>query len=92
MEKIAVRIFLSGKVQGVFFRDNAKRKADFLGVVGWIRNLEDGRVEALVEGSEDKVEEMIRWAKRGPEEAEVDQININKENCRNELEDFKIIS
>lgn len=58
-------MFVSGKVQGVFFRDTTKKEADLRGVRGWVRNLRDGRVEAVFEGEPARVEEMVAWCRVG---------------------------
>ncbi len=57
--KIRVHIFVSGKVQGVFFRSSTRDKAKHLGLTGWVRNLEDGRVEAVLEGDKEHIEKMV---------------------------------
>jgi acylphosphatase len=62
---VRAHVFVSGKVQGVFYRDTTKQEADKRGVRGWVRNLKDGRVEAVFEGPADKVEEMVAWCKVG---------------------------
>ena len=54
-------VYVSGDVQGVFFRDSASQRAGELGLAGWVRNLPDGRVEAVFEGTREKVREMVRW-------------------------------
>ena len=71
-------IFVSGRVQGVGYRYFARREAMKQGLTGWVRNLSDGRVEALLEGDEDAVAAMLHWCARGPAGAHVDR--INKEN------------
>ena len=76
-KKARVNIFVSGLVQGVFFRSQTKRKAEELGVFGWVRNLADGRVEILAEGEKEKLEELINWAKKGPDSARVDDLKID---------------
>ena len=58
-------VFVSGKVQGVFYRDTTKKEADQRGVRGWVRNLRDGRVEAVFEGAPAAVEEMVAWCRVG---------------------------
>lgn len=58
-------VFVSGKVQGVFYRDTTKKEADKRGVRGWVRNLRDGRVEAVFEATPELVEEMVAWCKVG---------------------------
>jgi acylphosphatase len=68
------RLTLSGRVQGVGFRDWAVREAASLGLSGWVRNRRDGRVEMLLSGEADVVEEMLRACRRGPRHAEVTDI------------------
>lgn len=65
-------LFVSGRVQGVFFRANACRKARSLGLTGWVRNLADGRVEMLFEGEAAASAEMLDWSQRGTPPARVD--------------------
>ena len=60
---VRVRVFVEGRVQGVWFRESARHEADRLGVSGWVRNLPDGRVEAVYEGPRDAVEEMLAWTR-----------------------------
>lgn len=69
-----LHVFVSGRVQGVFFRDSTRAKALELGVAGWVRNLPDGRVEAVFEGSREAVEAMARWCRSGPPLARVDDV------------------
>lgn len=58
-------VFISGKVQGVFYRDTTKKEADKRGVYGWVRNLRDGRVEAVFEGEAKAVDDMVAWCRVG---------------------------
>jgi len=88
---IRVHLFISGRVQGVFYRLTMRQKARTLGVKGFCKNLSDGRVEAIIEGEEEKVNKLIVWAKRGPFFAKVDQVEIKEENYIGEFKDFKII-
>ena len=88
--KKRIHVFISGRVQGVFFRTAAKELADELGVTGWIRNLSDGRVEAVVEGDEEKLKEMIEFFKKGPPLARVDKIEIIEEEYKGEFNTFMI--
>lgn len=83
-----VHVFFSGKVQGVFFRYSTKNMAEELGLSGWVRNLADGRVEALFEGKKEVVETMIEWCKFGPEFAKVTGIEIIVEDFKGELSGF----
>lgn len=89
-DKIRIHLFISGRVQGVFYRQNAKNKAEKLKINGWVKNLEDGRIEAVFEGEKEKVEEMVEWAKRGPIIARVDNIEIIKEEYQDEFRNFEI--
>ena len=69
-----MRITVDGRVQGVYFRDSAYRTATGLGLAGWVRNLPDGRVEAVFEGDSDAVTRAVRWARTGPERAHVTKL------------------
>ncbi len=70
----SVHVLVSGRVQGVFFRSSLKATCDRLGVKGWVKNKPDGNLEALLQGQEEELEEVIRWCKRGPERAEVSRV------------------
>lgn len=72
-------VHVSGRVQGVFFRDAAHQEARRLGLGGWISNLPDGRVEAVFEGDPGGVGEMLRWCERGPEQASVQDVEVSYE-------------
>lgn len=85
-----VHIFISGRVQGVFFRAETKSKAQFYNLSGWVRNLQDGRVETVFEGEERDVEKMIAWCKEGPAFATVQNIEIHEEPMSVELDGFTI--
>jgi acylphosphatase len=74
-----VRIHVSGKVQGVFFRDSARSKAAELGVAGWAENLPDGRVELVAEGPPEAVRAMVGWSREGPEFASVSDVEVTEE-------------
>jgi acylphosphatase len=71
---VRTHVFVSGRVQGVFFRDHVQSMATELGVGGWVRNLPDGRVEAEFEGAADLVERMVRWCATGPPRARVTRV------------------
>jgi acylphosphatase len=79
MSDVRVHVFIEGRVQGVWFRDSAWQEAKRLGLAGWVRNLQDGRVEAVYEGTRGAVEEMLAWTNRGPERADVTGVEINDE-------------
>jgi acylphosphatase len=70
---------ISGRVQGVFFRAEAKARARSLGVAGWVRNRPDGAVEAVFEGPREAVESMVRWCEQGPAGAKVDAADVTWE-------------
>lgn len=74
-----LRLVVSGRVQGVAFRANAQRQAQALRLTGWVRNLPDGRVEALVEGTPATVEAFVAWCRQGPPAARVKQIDVVEE-------------
>jgi acylphosphatase len=85
---VRVHVFVSGKVQGVFFRSSTKDKADELGLSGWVKNLQDGRVEAVFEGEEGMVEKMVEWCRRGPEYARVATVEVIPEPYKGEFSGF----
>jgi len=88
--KRRVRVVISGLVQGVFFRDSTRRQAERLGVTGWVRNLPDGRVEAVFEGDSARVGELVQWCHRGPPGAEVEEVGVVEEPYRGEFDRFAI--
>ena len=73
------RVLVSGRVQGVFFRDSARKEAQSQGLGGSARNLDDGRVEVVLEGEEEAVERMIEWCHSGPDHADVDAVEVTDE-------------
>lgn len=77
MNTVAAHVYISGMVQGVFFRHNTKKQADKLNISGWVRNLSDGRVEAFFEGDKEAVEKMIAWCWEGPTLARVENVEVN---------------
>lgn len=79
MSVARAHVVISGRVQGVFFRVEASRRARSLGVSGWVRNRSDGAVEAAFEGSRDAVESMLRWCGQGPAGAQVDAVDVTWE-------------
>jgi len=74
-----VHVRIRGRVQGVFFRAEARARAESLGIAGWIRNAEDGSVEAAFEGDEERVQSMVGWCRRGPAGARVDDVEVESE-------------
>ena len=83
------RAVVHGNVQGVFFRDSARREAEKAGVAGWITNNSDGTVEAVFEGDEEAVEAMIRFCREGPGRADVERVEVTDEEPEG-LEGFSI--
>ncbi len=81
---VRARVIVSGRVQGVFFRDSTQRQATRLGVRGWVRNRPDGTVEAAMEGSRHAVGELIDWCRTGPPRAAVTGVEIIDEPPRGE--------
>ena len=75
MATIRRRFIVSGKVQGVFYRDAAKSQADMLGLKGWAKNLPDGRVEIVAEGDANAIERFARWAKEGSTRSKVTAVD-----------------
>lgn len=73
---VTQHLSIHGHVQGVFFRESMCREAQRLGITGWVRNRQDGTVEAMVQGLQETVSLIIEWAKSGPEQAQVDEVEI----------------
>ncbi len=78
------RVVAHGRVQGVWFREGARRQAERLGVAGWVRNRADGTVEAELEGPAEPVELLVRWFGHGPVDARVDRLEIDELPVRGE--------
>jgi len=85
-----VHVFVSGLVQGVFFRAAACERATDLGVKGWVRNLPDGRVEILAEGASEPVAEFLDWCADGPPRAKVDSLEVTEEIPSGEFAAFEV--
>jgi acylphosphatase len=83
-------VYVSGQVQGVFFRDSARERAEQLGLAGWVKNLPDGRVEALFEGPPEKVREMIAWCEHGPSHATIEEVEAELEASRGDIQGFEV--
>ena len=88
--EVKAHVFFKGRVQGVFFRANAKKRADELGVHGWIRNLQNGAVEAVFEGKKENIEALIEWCRKNQPYAAVDDVEIEWKEFRKEFNKFKI--
>ena len=77
-------LYVSGDVQGVFFRDSCKRISEEAGVAGWARNNPDGRVEVVLEGELSAVRSVMDWCRTGPDMASVDSVHVDEEEPRGE--------
>jgi len=86
-----IRLFVTGKVQGVFFRQALKVKAKENNVFGWVKNLKDGRVEAVLEGGDLDVSKVIEWAHAGPANARVEDVEIRNEDHTGEFTKFDVL-
>jgi len=78
-ERTRAHVFVSGRVQGVFFRATTRDTADDVGADGWVRNLDDGRVEAVFEGTEEQVEAMVEFCHEGSSAARVEDVAVEYE-------------
>ncbi|MEM1538132.1 MAG: acylphosphatase [Candidatus Nezhaarchaeales archaeon] len=83
--RVRAHVYISGLVQGVFFRAWTRDEAIKRGIDGWVRNLPDGRVEAVFEGEKEEVEEMVRSCWQGPPGAMVSSVEVHWEDCRGEV-------
>jgi acylphosphatase len=73
------RVIAYGRVQGVFFRDSTRRQSEKTGVAGWVRNRSDGAVEAVFEGDDDAVSQIVDWVREGPGHADVERVEVTEE-------------
>lgn len=90
MPKVRVHVYVRGWVQGVFFRSEIQDEAMKHDVYGWVRNLPDGRVEAVFEGEKDKVDRLVEFCRRGPPGARVTQVEVSWGDYKGEFRDFRI--
>lgn len=88
--KKSVRLYIKGTVQGIFFRNFVKENAERYNVKGFVRNLEDGRVEAFMEGNSDDVNKMIELCKKGPKHSQIRNVEIKSEIFQS-FNNFKIL-
>jgi acylphosphatase len=85
-----VHIWVSGLVQGVFYRASARDKAVGLGLTGWVRNLPDGRVEILAEGEPQRIAEFLDWCRSGPPQARVEDCRVIEEKPLGDFGEFQV--
>jgi acylphosphatase len=90
MVNVRKHVLISGMVQGVFFRYETRERAQSLGLTGWVRNCRDGRVEAVFEGAESAVEDMVEWCRKGPASAHVSKVDIASEKHTGEFDSFNV--
>ena len=90
MAKRRVRVWITGRVQGVFFRAYTRDAAQQAGVSGWVRNLRDGRVEAVFEGDAEQVSKMVAWCREGSPVSRVDDVEVREEDFTGEFNTFTI--
>ena len=88
--KVRAHVLVSGRVQGVFFRSETEYEAVKRNVCGWVRNLPDGRVEAVFEGEKEAVEELVEFCRRGPRGARVFNVEVRWEEYVGEFKGFRI--
>jgi acylphosphatase len=85
-----LHVYIRGRVQGVFFRAETERTAKSHGLTGWVRNMADGRVEALFEGRDEDIDAMLKWCHSGPPAARVDEVLKEAEPYTGEFRNFSI--
>ncbi len=91
MNNIRTHLIIEGRVQGVWFRESARREAVSLRVTGWVRNRPDRTVEALIEGPEHAVNRLVSWCRKGPPSAKVTSIRQEQETWQGEYDSFDIV-
>jgi acylphosphatase len=89
--KTRAQLYVSGRVQGVFFRSSVADLAQSLDVTGWVRNLSDGRVEVTLEGEKEKLEKVVEFCRRGPPGAYVQGLDVRWQDWRGEFKDFEVV-
>ena len=85
-----IHIFITGRVQGVFFRQSTRVMAIKNNVNGWVRNLDDGRVEIVAEGEKQNIDNLTTWCKTGSANSRVDEFELSEENYTDEFENFEV--
>ena len=91
MKQQRIHLLVSGKVQGVFFRQALKVIDKKNNVLGWVRNLKDGHVEAVLEGDNKSINSVIEWIRIGPANSRVDHVEVNNEEFKNEFSIFEVL-
>ena len=88
--EIRAHVFISGRVQGVFYRAGTRDMAEQLGLTGWVKNTSDGRVEAIFEGEEFAVKDMVTWCHQGPRFSDVSNVTVDYTKFLREFKEFSI--
>ena len=88
--KVRVHVYVRGRVQGVFFRSETQDEAARHDVTGWVRNIPDGRVEAIFEGEKKNVDKLIEFCRRGPPGAHIAEVEVSREAYTGEFKNFKV--
>ena len=90
-DKVRIHVLIEGRVHGVYFRASTRDEARARGLAGWVRNLADGRVEALFEGERPVLENMLAWCRQGPPQAHVDHLEVEWQLYLGDLADFHMV-
>ncbi|HER23972.1 MAG TPA: acylphosphatase [Candidatus Atribacteria bacterium] len=90
IKKVRAHLLISGRVQGVAFRYYTRDIAQSLEITGWVKNCWDGKVELIIEGEEDRVNELINWCHQGPKSAIVEKVEVEWEEEKGEFNSFSI--
>ena len=85
-----MHLIITGKVQGVFYRASAKKKAAEFSIRGWIKNTTEGNVEVMITGNKQQVENFVLWCKSGPDKAKVDNVHVSRHEFE-EFDSFRIV-
>ena len=88
--KVNVHVLISGRVQGVWFRASTRQKAEQLCIKGWVRNTSEGCVEAVFEGQEELVREIVEWCYHGPPMAKVSNVEVKKQKSTEDFDSFSV--
>ncbi len=89
--KKALKLIVQGTVQGIFFRQFVKEHADNLKLTGFVRNLEDGNVEIIVEGEQEQIERLVGFIREGPKHAQIRNVKIEERKWSGDFKEFKIL-
>ena len=91
MDVVRAHVTITGYVQGVFFRHSTAQRARAAGLTGWVKNLADGRVEALIQGEREPVERLVAWCEHGPPHASVERIEVEWETVSGDFSGFQTL-